>query len=211
MLLYQFISRCIAPGRGVAGKTGIGSHNLHTLAHSNAIHRLLHLHDRSRTLQAASVYLQRFLFGDRCRRRNIVVVSRGSRRSRRRVTSCRSRWRRQRRCCHGIGLITTYQIAHIAITASHQDAQGQITTQTHSTEKHYRLVRRYLCQMLAHFIQRNINSSRNGAERELLGRTGIYQHHFILLFHQLAPRDDGHSTANNIRCHISANGDGVFG
>ena len=40
---------------------------------------------------------------------------------------------------HLVGLITTYQIAHSAITASHQDAQGQITAQTHSTEKHYRL------------------------------------------------------------------------
>ena len=65
--------------------------------------------------------------------------------------------------------------------------------------------------MLAHFVQRNIDGSRNGAEREFLGRTGIYQHHFILLFYQLAPRDDRHSTADNVRCCIAANSDGVFG
>ena len=65
--------------------------------------------------------------------------------------------------------------------------------------------------MPAYFVQWNIDSPRNGAERELLGRTGVYQHHFILLFHQLAPRDDGHGTADNVRCCISANGDGIFG
>lgn len=65
--------------------------------------------------------------------------------------------------------------------------------------------------MFAHFVQRNIDGSRNGAEREFLGRTGIYQHHFILLFYQLAPRDDRHSTADNVRCYIAANSDGVFG
>lgn len=109
----------------------------------------------------------------------------------------------------GVGLITTHQIAHIAIAAPHQDAQGQITAQTHSTESTTGLSVG-ISAKCSHFVQRNIDGSRNGAERNSSGvRVSISI--TLSFFHQLAPRDDGHCTADNVRCYIAANSDGVFG
>ena len=60
MAHHQTITRRITPGRSITCKSGISCHNLHLFSRFKSIHCLLHLHDRSRTLQTTGIDFQWF-------------------------------------------------------------------------------------------------------------------------------------------------------
>ena len=64
--LYQLVARSGTPGRSVTCESGIGRHNFHPLARSDAVHGFLYLYDRAGTLQAAGINPQRFLAEPLC-------------------------------------------------------------------------------------------------------------------------------------------------
>ena len=183
-------------------------HYFHPFARRNAIHRFLHLHNGSGALQAASINLQRFFSRNALYR---LWRSRCGRRRFRRQHFRRRHRSRHRSNCRRVCFIPAYQIGRITVAMPHQNSLCQISPQSHCTEKYDRLVFGYLRQTAAHLIQRNINSSRNSAEREFFGCTGVNQHYAVLLPCQFTPRDHRHCTADYIGSHVSGYGNRIFG
>ena len=195
----------MAPGRGVAGKTGIGSHHFHALAGHGGVHCLLDLHDGAGALQAAGVDAHH---GAVAHARRIFSLSVRRRRLAGTETCLGGQNGRYGR---GIGLVAANQVAHVGVAVPHQDALRQIAAQTHGAKHHDGTVRRHFRQALAQVVEGNVHGARDGAEGKFLGRAGVDEHKAVFLRRQLAPGDGGHGSAQQVGGHIAGDGDGVLG